>query len=568
MKSAAKAIVVKEEDGLKLHRFIRKRFPLEVPSKSQAHDAFKHNQVLINGEVRSETSTVKEGDTVSLLRSVHEAIRKKETSIDIKMHYADADFCAASKPSGMATHRGASSLATALPHHLNTPNHPVHPLYTLDNSSTGLVLFTRPPHHRRPTSPLSLTICAIVHGRLAAPTGGPIEPGQELVMEEPLPTAGAAGATRPARTVVTVVRVGRSRNTADGWLTELDARIEADLDAAAAEPEPVAYQVRWHLQSLGFPVVGIAGNCKPHRSLAGRGTLLAITSIRFIHPITHTPVTITDPEPAKFSTFFDREDRAFRTRVQDDQRQLATAPTDSPTPDASDPPSFKNPAYALGHTTFHNLLIHVTPAVMIPRDSSQALVTAALSHHPPHRKPKPNPPPPPPPSSTSAPVPALAVAQRNLTHHGLDHRAVLVETAFRDVGAVKEKLISPVAMVVGNPPYLRRTHRVFGTCDGERLREEPELALFGGEKGLDCYAMIRDGLLACEPHAATFFAPRCVLILEVGNGMADQVKAVFTSSPPSASDTVHAAAMPWRFVEVLRDRRGLERGVVFVREQK
>jgi len=96
---------------------------------------------------------------------------------------------------------------------------------------------------------------------------------------------------------------------------------------------------------------------------------------------------------------------------------------------------------------------------------------------------------------------ALAVAQRNVQRHALQHRVKLVESdLFQSVPASRYDLI------VTNPPYVPG-----GAVDRlpDEYRAEPELGLVSGEDGLDaCLEILRD--------AVNFLSPAGALICEVG----------------------------------------------------
>jgi len=98
--------------------------------------------------------------------------------------------------------------------------------------------------------------------------------------------------------------------------------------------------------------------------------------------------------------------------------------------------------------------------------------------------------------------PALAVARRNVQDHGLEGRIELLESdLFARLGGRKYDLI------VSNPPYVTAASmRALPT----EYRKEPELALAGGEDGLD---VVR-GILA---QARAHLSGRGILVVEVGD---------------------------------------------------
>jgi ribosomal protein L3 glutamine methyltransferase len=120
---------------------------------------------------------------------------------------------------------------------------------------------------------------------------------------------------------------------------------------------------------------------------------------------------------------------------------------------------------------------------------------------------------------------ALVVARRNVQDYGLEGRIELLESdLFAGLGGRKYDLI------VSNPPYVTAASmRALPT----EYRKEPELALAGGEDGLD---VVRGILAQARPH----LSGRGILVVEVGDAR-EQVEAAlpdygFTWLETSAGD--------------------------------
>ena len=127
---------------------------------------------------------------------------------------------------------------------------------------------------------------------------------------------------------------------------------------------------------------------------------------------------------------------------------------------------------------------------------------------------------------------ALSLARENAENLGADVR-FLQGDLFEAVGEDKFDAI------LSNPPYL---------TGGEMLqlqrevREEPEMALFGGEDGLEFYRRIAEG-------AKRHLKPHGCVILEIGCAQAGAVSELF------------AKAMPGAKIGVEKDLQGLDRVV-------
>lgn len=153
-------------------------------------------------------------------------------------------------------------------------------------------------------------------------------------------------------------------------------------------------------------------------------------------------------------------------------------------------------AYIVGAREFFSLEFKVTPAVLIPRPETEALVEFALEHiapdsvqrvldlgtgsgciaisiarHRPHAKVI---------AVDSSPA-ALAVARENVHRHGITNLEVTASDWFSALAGRKFDLI------VANPPYIAAGDPHLAQGD---LRFEPPGALAAGADGLDCVRSI------------------------------------------------------------------------------
>jgi len=130
--------------------------------------------------------------------------------------------------------------------------------------------------------------------------------------------------------------------------------------------------------------------------------------------------------------------------------------------------------------------------------------------------------------ATDVSGPALEMAAQNCAKFGVKDRVILLR------GDLLQPLTQSVDMIIANLPYVRKSDLTAGF--------EPELALNGGEDGLDKIKLL------CR-QAVEKLHKNGSLLLEIGQGQADAVKAVLYRAFPSA------------FVEIDRDLAGIERMV-------
>jgi release factor glutamine methyltransferase len=110
---------------------------------------------------------------------------------------------------------------------------------------------------------------------------------------------------------------------------------------------------------------------------------------------------------------------------------------------------------------------------------------------------------------------ALRVARRNATQLGLADRAEFVASNYGSA------LSGRFDLAVSNPPYIATSD--IATLDREVRDYDPRLALDGGPDGLSAYRAI-------AADAVRLLAPRGTLVLEIGQGQANDVVQLLTDA--------------------------------------
>ena len=130
---------------------------------------------------------------------------------------------------------------------------------------------------------------------------------------------------------------------------------------------------------------------------------------------------------------------------------------------------------------------------------------------------------------------ALSMAQNNAELNG-----VLPRARFQ-ISNWGEGIREEFDIIVSNPPYIPLQEKE--TLEKAVLTYDPAQALFGGEDGLDCYALLAKTI----PHR---LAPGGLVVLEIGVGQSGSVISLFQEQG-------------FQHLFILKDLQGIERTLTF-----
>jgi len=119
---------------------------------------------------------------------------------------------------------------------------------------------------------------------------------------------------------------------------------------------------------------------------------------------------------------------------------------------------------------------------------------------------------------------ALTVARDNARRLGVSSRVTFVETSFLD------GIDGPFDLIAANPPYVKDGDKPALSHD---VRHEPDVALFGGETGLQ-------GVEAVLDAAVRTLVSGGWLVMEFGFGQEDDVRHLVAARPALRMDRVRA----------------------------
>jgi release factor glutamine methyltransferase len=119
---------------------------------------------------------------------------------------------------------------------------------------------------------------------------------------------------------------------------------------------------------------------------------------------------------------------------------------------------------------------------------------------------------------------ALAVARDNARRLGVNGRMTFVETSFLD------GIAGPFDLIAANPPYVKAGDKPALSRD---VRHEPDVALFGGETGLQGVEAVLDAAVRTLTNGGW-------LVMEFGLGQEDDVRDLVAARPALRVERVRA----------------------------
>lgn len=269
-------------------------------TRSQANEAIKKGEVLVNGKVVKAKYAVKEGDEITYHLPEEEVLEILAEDIPLEIIYEDQDVAVVNKPQGMVVHPSAGhtsgTLVNALMHHikdLSSINGVVRPgiVHRIDKDTSGLLMIAKNDNaHRSLAAELKdkkslRQYLAIVHGNL---------PNDRGVIEAPI------GRSDKDRKKQAVIAGGRDALTRFKVLERFGHYTLVELTLETGR----THQIRVHMAYIGHPVAGdpLYG---PKKSLKGNGQFLHAATLGFTHPTTKEEMVFSAEVPEIFEKTLD-----------------------------------------------------------------------------------------------------------------------------------------------------------------------------------------------------------------------------------------------------------------------
>ncbi|MCF2666403.1 RluA family pseudouridine synthase [Streptococcus alactolyticus] len=281
-----------KESGIRLDKALADLIEL---SRSQANEAIKNGNILVNGKAVKAKYSVKEGDLVTYDLPEPEVLEYEAEDIPLDIVYEDDDVAVVNKPQGMVVHPSvghtSGTLVNALMYHihdLSSINGVVRPgiVHRIDKDTSGLLMIAKNDRaHLALAEELKdkkslRKYLAIVHGNISNDRG---------VIEAPI------GRSEKDRKKQAVTAKGKPAVTHFKVLERFGNYTLVELTLETGR----THQIRVHMAYIGHPVAGdpLYG---PRKTLKGNGQFLHAQTLGFTHPTTGESLRFSVEPPAIF----------------------------------------------------------------------------------------------------------------------------------------------------------------------------------------------------------------------------------------------------------------------------
>lgn len=281
-----------KESGIRLDKALA---DLTELSRSQANEAIKNGNILVNGKAVKAKYSVKEGDLVTYDLPEPEVLEYEAEDIPLDIVYEDDDVAVVNKPQGMVVHPSvghtSGTLVNALMYHihdLSSINGVVRPgiVHRIDKDTSGLLMIAKNDRaHQALAEELKdkkslRKYLAIVHGNISNDRG---------VIEAPI------GRSEKDRKKQAVTAKGKPAVTHFKVLERFGNYTLVELTLETGR----THQIRVHMAYIGHPVAEdpLYG---PRKTLKGNGQFLHAQTLGFTHPTTGESLRFSVEPPAIF----------------------------------------------------------------------------------------------------------------------------------------------------------------------------------------------------------------------------------------------------------------------------
>ena len=289
-------IVSEEETPGRLIDFSIKTFT-KIPSRSGIKKAIKRGEIRIDGKEAGEGIWLQSGQKIELVDLENKA--PKLFQLPLIVVFEDEHLAAIIKPPGFPVSGNRfKTIQNALLFNLTLSTEKdalkiPRPVHRLDYPTSGLLVIAKTASalmqlgQQFENKQIRKRYRAIVVGKVP----------EEGIVNTPIEE-------QQASTRFQLIKHGRSLHTK--WMSLIDLFPETGR----------THQLRIHLSSIGFPILGDDKYGDVAVRLKGKGLFLSAVEISFTHPKTGKAFNVRIEHPQKFDSFFEREQRRWRNYYQ------------------------------------------------------------------------------------------------------------------------------------------------------------------------------------------------------------------------------------------------------------
>lgn len=284
-------IVPKGVEEIRLYDYVQQIFPT-IPSRKGVKKAIAREEILVDGNKTSTGHWVKTGQRIELLES--SANPPKAYNLDLEIVFEDEYLAVINKPAGIPVSGNQfRTIQNALIGNVNLSKEVdalkwPKPVHRLDGPTSGLLIIAKTAKalvklgQQFEQKQIQKKYAAIVMG----------ETPEIGVVDSDIDGLKSLSEYKTIKTINSL----RSKQLS---LVELSPKTGR------------THQLRIHLSSIGFPIMGDKQYGSEGNVLGGKGLFLCALELKLSHPITDELLIIKTPIPNKFNSLLMREEKRW-----------------------------------------------------------------------------------------------------------------------------------------------------------------------------------------------------------------------------------------------------------------
>lgn len=284
-----KHIVSKINEPIRLSDYLIGTFEL-CPTKSSIKKAIKKNQLLVNGIATKTGYWIQNGDVITYETNYE---THKQLELDLPIVFEDEYLAIINKPAGISVSGNLLyTVENALSFNLKESNQSdairPQPTHRLDNQTSGLLIIAK-------TKKARIRLGEMFENK-------EIQKSYHAVVIGDIKDSGDIATDVDKKSAVTVFeKVNSVRSLKSKYLSLVKLFPKTGR----------THQLRIHLSSLGFPILGDKLYGEDGMILKNKGLFLCSTGLKMVHPVLDSHLEISIAVPYKFLKRMENEERRF-----------------------------------------------------------------------------------------------------------------------------------------------------------------------------------------------------------------------------------------------------------------